>query len=125
MGQKTHPYAFRIGIVNDWKSRWYADKEYTELVNEDWKIRDYLNGELQRGAISRIELERSRGRVEVEVFTARPGVVIGRKGAEAERLRTGLEKLTGRQIKLNVNEVKDAETDATLLARGIADQIAG
>lgn len=125
MGQKTHPYAFRIGIVNDWKSRWFADKEYTELVNEDWKIRDYLNGELQRGAVSRIELERSRGRVEIEIFTARPGVVIGRKGAEAERLRTGLEKLTGRQIKLNVNEIKDAETDATLLARGIADQIAG
>lgn len=124
MGQKTHPYAFRLGIVNDWKSRWYAEKEYTELVNEDWKIRDYLFGELERGAVSRIELERSRGRVEIELFTARPGVVIGRKGAEAERLRGGLEKLTGRQVKLNINEVKDAETDATLLARGIADQIA-
>ena len=96
----------------------------TELVNEDWKIRDYLFGELERGAVSRIELERSRGRVEIELFTARPGVVIGRKGAEAERLRGGLEKLTGRQVKLNINEVKDAETDATLLARGIADQIA-
>ena len=124
MGQKTHPYAFRLGIVNDWKSRWYAEKEYTELVNEDWKIRDYLFGELERGAVSRIELERSRGRVEIELFTARPGVVIGRKGAEAERLRGGLEKLTGRQVKLNINEIKDAETDATLLARGIADQIA-
>ena len=89
MGQKTHPYAFRLGIVNDWKSRWYSDKEYTQLVNEDWKIRDYLEGELQRGAVSRIELERSRGRVEIELFTARPGVVIGRKGAEAERLRAG------------------------------------
>lgn len=124
MGQKTHPYAFRLGIVNDWKSRWYSDREYTELVNEDWKIRDYLFGELERGAVSRIELERSRGRVEIELFTARPGVVIGRKGAEAERLRAGLEKLTGRQVKFNINEVKDAETDATLLARGIADQIA-
>ena len=124
MGQKTHPYAFRLGIVNDWKSRWYSDKEYTKLVNEDWKIREYLDGELQRGAVSRIELERSRGRVEIELYTARPGVVIGRKGAEAERLRAGLEKLTGRQVKLNVNEIKDAETDARLLARGIADQIA-
>ena len=124
MGQKTHPYAFRLGIVNDWKSRWYSDKEYTQLVNEDWKIRDYLDGELQRGAVSRIELERSSGRVEIELYTARPGVVIGRKGAEAERLRAGLEKLTGRQVKLNVNEIKDAETDARLLARGIADQIA-
>ncbi len=124
MGQKTHPYAFRLGIVNDWKSRWYAEKEYAELVLEDSRIRDYLFGELERGAVSRIELERSRGRVEVELFTARPGVVIGRKGAEAERLRAGLEKLTGRQVKFNINEVKDAETDATLLARGIADQIA-
>ncbi|MDH3306295.1 MAG: 30S ribosomal protein S3 [Acidimicrobiia bacterium] len=124
MGQKTHPYAFRLGIVNDWKSRWYSDKEYTALVNEDWQIRDYLYGELQRGAVSRIELERSRGRVAVELFTARPGVVIGRKGSEAERLRAGLEKLTGRQVKFNINEIKDAETDAQLLARGIADQIA-
>jgi len=123
MGQKTHPYAFRLGVVTDWKSRWYSDKEYTDLVNEDWKIRDYLYGELQRGAVSRIELERSRGRVDVELYTARPGVVIGRKGAEADRLRAGLEKLTGRQVKLNVNEIKDAETDAKLLARGIADQI--
>jgi small subunit ribosomal protein S3 len=123
MGQKTHPYGFRIGIVTDWKSRWYSDKDYTELVNEDWKIRDYLDGELKRGAVSRIELERTRDKVQVDVHTARPGVVIGRKGSEAERLRDGLEKLTGRRIKLNVIEVKDPETDAQLLARGVADQI--
>ncbi len=124
MGQKTHPYAFRLGVVTDWKSRWYSDKEYTDLVNEDWKIRKYLYDELTRGAVSRIELERSRGRVDVELYTARPGVVIGRRGTEADRLRAGLEKLTGRQVKLNVNEIKDSETDAKLLARGIADQIA-
>jgi small subunit ribosomal protein S3 len=123
MGQKTHPYAFRLGVVTDWKSRWYSDREYTDLVNEDWQIRDYLNEELQRGAISRIDLERTRDRVQVDVHTARPGVVIGRKGVEAERLRTGLEQLTGRRVKLNVIEVKDPETDAQLLARGIADQI--
>ena len=123
MGQKTHPYGFRLGIVTDWKSRWYSDKDYTELVNEDWKIRDYLDGELKRGAVSRIELERTRDKVQVDVHTARPGVVIGRKGSEAERLRDGLEKLTGRRIKLNVIEVKDPETDAQLLARGVADQI--
>ena len=98
MGQKTHPYGFRLGIVTDWKSRWYSDKDYTELVNEDWKIRDYLDGELKRGAVSRIELERTRDKVQVDVHTARPGVVIGRKGSEAERLRDGLEKLTGRRI---------------------------
>lgn len=123
MGQKTHPYGFRLGIVTDWKSRWYSDKDYTELVNEDWKIRDYLDAELTRGAVSRVELERTRDKVQIDVHTARPGVVIGRKGSEAERLRDGLEKLTGRRIKLNVIEVKDPETDAQLLARGVADQI--
>ncbi|MFQ5967615.1 MAG: 30S ribosomal protein S3 [Acidimicrobiia bacterium] len=123
MGQKTHPYAFRIGVVNDWKSRWYSDKDYTDLVNEDWQIRDHLTGELTRGAISRIEIERTRDKVQVDVHTARPGVVIGRKGSEAERLRSELEDLTGRRVKLNVIEVKDPETDAQILAQGVADQI--
>ncbi len=123
MGQKVNPYVFRLGIVTDWKSRWYSDKEYTELVNEDWQIRDYLNGELTRGAVSRIEIERTRDKVVVEIHTARPGVVIGRKGSEADRLRAGLEKLSGRRVKLNIIEVRDPETDAQLLARGIADQL--
>jgi small subunit ribosomal protein S3 len=114
---------FRLGVVTDWKSRWYSDKEYTELVNEDWQIRDYLKGELTRGAVSRIEIERTRDKVVVEIHTARPGVVIGRKGSEADRLRAGLEKLTGRRVKLNIIEVRDPETDAQLLARGIADQL--
>jgi small subunit ribosomal protein S3 len=123
MGQKVHPYVFRLGVVTDWKSRWYSDKEYTDLVNEDWQIRDYLIGELTRGAVSRIEIERTRDKVVVEIHTARPGVVIGRKGSEADRLRAGLEKLTGRRVKLNIIEVRDPETDAQLLARGIADQL--
>ena len=123
MGQKTHPYAFRLGVVTDWKSRWYSDKDYTDLVNEDWRIRDYLTGELTRGAVSRIEIERTRDKVQVDVHTARPGVVIGRKGSEAERLRSGLEKMTGRRVKLNVIEVKDPEVDAQILAQGVADQI--
>ena len=123
MGQKVHPYVFRLGVVTDWKSRWYSDKEYTELVNEDWQIRDYLQRELTRGAVSRIEIERTRDKVVVEIHTARPGVVIGRKGSEADRLRAGLEKLTDRRVKLNIIEVRDPETDAQLLARGIADQL--
>ncbi len=123
MGQKTHPYAFRIGVVNDWKSRWYSDKDYTDLVNEDWQIREHLLGELTRGAISRIDIERTRDKVQVDVHTARPGVVIGRKGSEAERLRSELEVLTSRRVKLNVIEVKDPEIDAQILAQGIADQI--
>ncbi|UCG40005.1 MAG: 30S ribosomal protein S3 [Acidimicrobiia bacterium] len=124
MGQKTHPYAFRLGIVTDWKSRWYSDDNYAALAIQDSAIRDYLNGELERGAISRIEVERLRDKIVVEVFTARPGVVIGRRGSEAERLRAGLEKLSGLNVKLNVTEIKDADTDATILAKGIADQIA-
>ena len=123
MGQKTHPYGFRLGIVTDWKSRWYSDKNYTALVNEDYQIRFYLERELKRGAVSRVDIERTREKLQVDVHTARPGVVIGRKGSEAERIRSGLEALTGRRVKLNVIEVKDAETDAQLLARGIADQL--
>ena len=124
MCQKTHPYAFRLGIVTDWKSRWYSDDNYAALAIQDSQIRDYLNGELERGAISRIEVERLRDKIVVEVFTARPGVVIGRRGSEAERLRSGLEQLTDLNVKLNVTEIKDADTDATILAKGIADQIA-
>ena len=123
MGQKTHPYGFRLGIVTDWKSRWYSDKDYTALANEDFQIRDYLRRELKRGAVSRVDIERTRERLQVDVHTARPGAVIGRKGSEAERIRSGLDKLTGRRVKLNIIEVKDPETDAQLLARGVADQL--
>lgn len=123
MGQKTHPYLFRIGTTNDWKSKWYSDKDYVDLVNEDWKIREYLRKELTRGAISRIDIERTRDRVVVEIQTARPGVVIGRKGSEAERLRNGLEDLASKPVKLNITEIKDPDLDAQLLAQGIADQL--
>jgi small subunit ribosomal protein S3 len=123
MGQKTHPYAFRLGVVNDWKSKWYSDNDYVTLVNEDWKLRDYLRGQLRRGAVSRIDIERTRDRVVVEIHTARPGVVIGRKGSEAERLRGALEKMASKPVKLNIIEVKDADTDAQLLSQGIADQL--
>jgi len=123
MGQKVHPYSFRIGVATDWKSKWFSQKDYADFVNEDWNIRDYLRNELTRGAVSRIDIERTRDRLIVDIHTARPGVVIGRKGSEAERLRTGLEDLTERRVKLNINEVKDPDLDATLLARGIADQL--
>ncbi len=123
MGQKTHPYAFRIGIVNDWKSRWFSDKDYTKLVNQDYKIREFLTSQLIKGAVSRIDIERTRDKVQVDIHTARPGVVIGRKGIEADRLRKGLESLTSQPVKLNIIEVRDAELDAQLLARAIADQL--
>ncbi|HWB89834.1 MAG TPA: 30S ribosomal protein S3 [Acidimicrobiia bacterium] len=123
MGQKTHPYSFRLGVATDWKSKWFSTKDYVSFVNEDWQIREYLKNELTRGAVSRIDIERTRDRLIVDIHTARPGVVIGRKGSEAERLREGLEKMTSGRVKLNINEVKDPDLDATLLARGIADQL--
>ncbi|MCP3977016.1 MAG: 30S ribosomal protein S3 [bacterium] len=126
MGQKIHPYGLRLGIVTDWKSRWYSEKDYARQVNEDAKIRSYLIGELKRGAISRIDIERiGDKKVQIDVHTARPGVVIGRSGSEADRLRRGLEKLTSRIVKFNVIEVQNAEMDATLLARSVADQLEG
>ena len=126
MGQKIHPYGLRLGVVTDWKSRWYSEKDYAAQVNEDARIRRYLRGELTRGAISRIDIERiGDKKVQIDVHTARPGVVIGRSGSEADRLRRGLEKLTARIVKFNVIEVQNAELDATLLARSVADQLEG
>nr|MCS5569244.1 KH domain-containing protein [Pseudomonadales bacterium] len=95
MGQKVNPYGFRLGITTDWKSRWYADKEYQDYVIEDWEIRNFLRTELPHAAISRIEVERTRDRLRIDVHTARPGIVIGRRGAEADRLREGLTKISG------------------------------
>ena len=125
MGQKVNPYGFRLGITTDWKSRWFADKEYVEYLIEDWKIRDYIMKLLPQAAISRIEIERTRDRLRVDVHTARPGIVIGRRGAQADELRAGLTKITGNhKVQLNIQEIKQAELDAALIAQGVADQLA-
>ncbi len=126
MGQKIHPYGFRLGVTTDWKSRWFSDKGYTDNVIEDWNIRNYLMTELPHAAISRIEVERTRDRLRVDVHTARPGIVIGRRGSEADRLRAGLTKITGNaKVQLNIQEIKQPELDAALIAQGVADQLAG
>jgi small subunit ribosomal protein S3 len=124
MGQKVNPYGFRLGITTDWKSRWFEDRGYQNAVIEDWKIRDYLMTQLESAAVSRIEIERTRDRLRVDVHTARPGIVIGRRGAEADRLRRHLGRMTkNANIQLNIQEIKQPELDAALIAQGIADQL--
>src|SRR5205814_2168474 len=126
MGQKVNPYGFRLGVTTDWKSRWFSDREYTDYLVEDWKIRDYLMRQLERAAVSRVEVERTRDRLRIDVHTARPGIVIGRRGAEADRLRADLAKITNNaKVQLNIQEIKQPELDAALIAQGVGDQLAG
>jgi small subunit ribosomal protein S3 len=129
MGQKVNPYGFRLGITTDHVSRWFADstkkgQRYQDYVTEDIKIRALLTSRLDRAGVSRVEIERTRDRVRVDIHTARPGLVIGRRGEEAEKIRATLEKLTNKQIQLNILEVKNPEMDAQLVAQGIAEQLA-
>ena len=126
MGQKINPNGFRLGISTDHKSRWYADKLYKSYVGEDVAIRRLLSKGMERAGIAKVEIERTRDRVRVDIHTARPGIVIGRRGAEAERLREGLRKISGNpKIQFNIQEIKQPEIDAMLLAQGIADQLSG
>src|SRR6476660_8447006 len=127
MGQKVNPYGFRLGGSRVIKKKRFADrKEYADYVIEDWKIRNYLQTQLPHAAISRVEVERTRDRLRVDVHTARPGIVIGRRGSEADRLRGGLTKITGNnKVQLNIQEIKQPELDAALIAQGVADQLAG
>ena len=127
MGQKINPYGFRLGVTTDWKSRWFSERQYKEYLTEDWKIRDYISTSLADAAISRIEVERKRGEtLKVDIHTARPGIVIGRKGAKADEIRAGLTKLTGNnKVQLNIVEIKSPELDAALIAQGVADQLVG
>ena len=129
MGQKVNPHGYRLGITTDHRSRWFADstkvgERYRDYVGEDVKIRDMMKKDLERAGVSKVEIERTRERVRVDLHTARPGIVIGRRGAEADKLRSSLEKLTGKQVQLNILEVKNAEIDSQLVAQGIAEQLA-
>jgi len=128
VGQKVNPHGFRLGISTDHKSRWFADstkpgQRYSDYVKEDVAIRRLMSKGMERAGISRVEIERTRDRVRVDIHTARPGIVIGRRGAEADRIRGDLEVLTGKQVQLNILEVKNPEVDAQLVAQGVAEQL--
>jgi small subunit ribosomal protein S3 len=128
VGQKINPHGFRLGISTDHKSRWFADsttpgQRYRDYVSEDVAIRKLMSKGMERAGIAKVDIERTRDRVRVDIHTARPGIVIGRRGAEADRLRTELENLTGKQVQLNILEVKQPEIDAQLVAQGVAEQL--
>ncbi|MGY3564693.1 30S ribosomal protein S3 [Sinomonas sp. RB5] len=128
MGQKVNPHGFRLGITTDHVSHWFADsnkpgQRYKDFVREDVKIRQLMTNGMERAGIAKVEIERTRDRVRVDIHTARPGIVIGRRGAEADRIRGELEKLTGKQVQLNILEVKNPEVEAQLVAQGVAEQL--
>ena len=123
MGQKINPIGLRVGIIKDWESRWYADKDYADLLHEDIKIREYLEERLKTAAVSTIEIERAANRVNITIHTGKPGMVIGKGGSEVEKLRNDLMKLTGKRIHINIVEIKKVDLDAKLVAENIARQL--
>jgi small subunit ribosomal protein S3 len=123
MGRKVHPVGFRLGINKEWQSRWYADRNYTELVQEDARIRQTVQQRLSGASLARIEIQRSANQIEVSLHTAKPGVVIGKGGQAVDQLRKDLETMTGKKVKLNIEEIKQPELNAYLVAESIAEQI--
>jgi len=123
LGQKVNPKGLRLGIVRTWSSRWYADKEYAKNLHEDLRIRDYIKKEMKHAGISRIEIERAADQIRVNIHTARPGIIIGSKGAEVERMKKTVQTMTEKQVFLNIREVKSPEIDAQLVSESIALQL--
>ncbi|MEM1202121.1 MAG: 30S ribosomal protein S3 [Acidobacteriota bacterium] len=123
MGQKTHPYGFRLAYNKTWHSRWYAQADYAKTLHQDLKLRDHLKTRLAHAAVSEIDIERAADKLRVTIYTARPGIIIGRKGAEVDKLRDDLRKMTGREVHINIQEVQRPELDAQLVAQSIAGQL--
>jgi len=123
VGQKVHPKGLRIGIIKDWDSKWYAEKDFSKLLLEDQKVREYIKEKLYAAGISTIGIERAANRMRITIHTAKPGIVIGRGGAEVETLRKEIEEMTGRQVNINIVEVKQPELDAQLVAESVASQL--
>lgn len=123
MGQKVHPFGFRLGVIKDWRARWYDEKHYTELVHEDIDIRRTIRSAYDEAGISLVEIERKANEVTLTVHTSRPGIVIGRGGQRVDELRVLLEKRTGKKVRLNIHEIREPELDAQLVAENIAEQL--
>jgi small subunit ribosomal protein S3 len=123
VGQKVNPIGMRVGIIRDWESKWYAEKNYADLLHEDIKIREYIENRLKDASVSGIEIERAANRVNITIHTAKPGMVIGKGGSEVEALRKSLNALTGKKVHINIVEIKKADLDAKLVADNIARQL--
>lgn len=123
MGQKVHPISFRLGVHRDWDSRWFAVREYGDFILEDYQIRKFLKKKLSQAGVAKIEIERAANKVRIRIHTARPGIIIGKKGAEIERLKGELEKKIKREIIIDIQEVRKAEVDAQLVAENVALQL--
>jgi len=123
LGQKVHPIGFRLGVIRTWESKWYAEKDYAGLLHEDLRLRDYLKKRLHHAGISKIEIERAASKAKVNIFAARPGIIIGKKGSEVEALKKDLAKLTDKEIFINIQEVRKPEIDAQLVAENVALQL--
>jgi small subunit ribosomal protein S3 len=123
MGRKVHPIGFRLGYIKDWQSKWFADRTYTDQLHEDIMLRGAITRELANAGVARVEIERSANKIEVTVFTAKPGIVIGKRGAKVDELKAELEKRTGKKVKLNIQEIHQPELEAQLVAESIAEQI--
>lgn len=125
MGQKINPVGLRVGIIKDWESKWYADKDYADLLHEDIKIREYLEDRLKIAAVSSIDIERAANRVNITIHTGKPGMVIGRGGSEVDALRKALTDMTGKRVHINIVEIKKVDLNAKLVADNIARQLEG
>lgn len=123
MGQKVHPKGFRIGIIRDWDSNWFADRDYTELLHEDYKVRKHIKERFYTAGISKVEIQRTGNRVRITIHTAKPGIIIGRGGLEVEHLKADLIKMTNKNVNINIQEIKRPELDAQIVAENVAQQL--
>jgi small subunit ribosomal protein S3 len=123
MGQKVHPYGFRLGFNKTWRSRWFADKDYAKLLHEDLKLRDSLKQRFSHAGVSKIEIERAANKLKIDIHTSRPGIIIGRKGTEVDKLKQEIQKKTNREVFINIQEIQKPELDAQLIGESVAMQL--